>query len=90
MCLGVPAEIVSIPDPTTHRAKVAVGGVARMVATDFLADLDLKPGDWVLVHVGFALSRIDAEEAALTLEQIRLIGTAFEDELASFRTSAIR
>jgi hydrogenase expression/formation protein HypC len=90
MCLGVPAEVVAIPDPTVPRAKVAVGGVERMVATDFLAEFDLVPGDWVLVHVGFALSRIDAEEAALTLEQIRQIGTAFEEELAAFKTSAIQ
>lgn len=90
MCLGVPAEIVEIADPASHRAKVAVGGVERMVATDFLAESDLAPGDWVLVHVGFALSRIDAEEAALTLAQIQQIGTAFDDELASFKTSSIQ
>ncbi|MEA5153756.1 HypC/HybG/HupF family hydrogenase formation chaperone [Raineyella sp.] len=90
MCLGVPAEVIAIPDPGEPRARVAISGVERTVATDLLADEELRPGDWVLVHVGFALSRIDAEEAAITLEQIsRLGGTILDDEIASFRRSVI-
>ena len=90
MCLGVPAEIVGIPDPAVPRARVTISGVERTVATDLLIDEDLAPGDWVLVHVGFALSRIDADEAAMTLEQIkRLGGGTFETELKSFESSAI-
>jgi hydrogenase expression/formation protein HypC len=89
MCLGVPAEIVSIPDPTIPRAKVAISGVERVVATDLLVEDGIDVGDWVLVHVGFALSKIDADEAALTLEQIKLLGNnTFEDELESFKSSA--
>lgn len=67
MCLGVPAEVVAIPDPQVPRATVAISGVERVVATDLLMDDDLGVGDWVLVHVGFALSKIDADEAAMTL-----------------------
>ncbi|KKO82198.1 hydrogenase assembly protein HupF [Corynebacterium xerosis] len=88
MCLGIPAQIVDIPDPS--RAKVAISGVERMIATDLLLDEALAVGDWVLVHVGFALSKIDEEEAALTLTQIeRLGGDVLSDEVDSFTTSRI-
>ncbi len=90
MCLGVPAEVVEIPDLDQPRAKVAISGVERVVATDLLWDDGLVVGDWVLVHVGFALSKIDAAEAAMTLEQIKRLGNnTFEDELESFKSSAI-
>lgn len=88
MCLGIPAQIVDIPDPS--RAKVAISGVERMIAMDLLLDEALAVGDWVLVHVGFALSKIDEEEAALTLTQIeRLGGDVLADEVDSFTTSRI-
>ncbi len=90
MCLGVPAEVVDIPDADIPRARVAINGVERIVATDLLTDEGLVIGDWVLVHVGFALSRIDADEAAMTLDQIKRLGNnTFETELESFRGSAI-
>jgi hydrogenase expression/formation protein HypC len=90
MCLGVPAEVVDIPDADVPRARVAINGVERIVSTDLLIDEGLVVGDWVLVHVGFALSRIDADEAAITLDQIKRLGNnTFEDELESFRGSAI-
>lgn len=90
MCLGVPAEVVAIPDPQVPRATVAISGVERVVATDLLLADDLTVGDWVLVHVGFALSKIDAEEAAMTLDQIKRLGNnTFEDELASFASTTI-
>jgi len=90
MCLGVPAEVVAIPDPQVPRATVAISGVERVVATDLLIDDDLGVGDWVLVHVGFALSKIDADEAAMTLDQIKRLGNnTFEDELASFASTTI-
>jgi hydrogenase expression/formation protein HypC len=90
MCLGVPAEVVAIPDVEVPRARVAISGVERVVATDLLLDEGLSVGDWVLVHVGFALSKIDADEAAMTLDQIKRLGNnTFEDELESFKSSAI-
>lgn len=89
MCLGIPAQIVEVVDPS--RATVAISGVRRMIATDLLADAGpLAPGDWVLVHVGFALSRIDEEEARLTLEQIARLGEGvLDDEVAQFASSRI-
>lgn len=88
MCLGIPAQIVELPDPA--RAKVAISGVERMIATDLLLDEPLAVGDWVLVHVGFALSTIDEAEAAMTLTQIeRLGGGVLAEEVGSFSTTRI-
>ena len=86
MCLGVPAVITEVHDAA--RATVEIGGVARMISTDLLADEGLKVGDWVLVHVGFAMSQIDADEAATTLDQIRKLGQ-FESELEQFKTTSV-
>ncbi|AZA14366.1 HypC/HybG/HupF family hydrogenase formation chaperone [Corynebacterium choanae] len=87
MCLGVPANIVEIPEP--GRAKVSIAGVLRQVSTELIVE-PLKPGDWVLIHVGFALSVIDAEEAATTLQQLQQLGgDTFEDEVAQFSSSKI-
>lgn len=67
-----------------------MSGVTRLIATDLLADAPFAPGDWVLVHVGFAISMIDDEEAQLTLQQIKQLGgNTYEDELASFTGSKI-
>ena len=87
MCLGVPAEIVAFDENESGRAKVSLSGVERMISTDLLADEGLKVGDWVLVHVGFAMSQIDADEAVTTLEQIKKLGQ-FEDELEQFKTTS--
>jgi hydrogenase expression/formation protein HypC len=91
MCLGVPAEVVEIPDATVARARVAISGVERTVSTDLLVEEGLGVGDWVLVHVGFALSKIDADEAALTLDQIKKLGNdTFETEVESFASSIVQ
>ncbi|MCQ9350657.1 HypC/HybG/HupF family hydrogenase formation chaperone [Corynebacterium sp. 5QC2CO] len=88
MCLGVPAVITKVHDAA--RATVEIGGVARMISTDLLVDESLTAGDWVLVHVGFAMSKIDEEEARLSLQQIKQLGgDAYEDELESFSSSQI-
>lgn len=64
MCLAVPAQVVSIEDEKT--ATIEVGGVAREVALDLLPET--RVGDWVIVHVGFAIQRLDEEEARKTLD----------------------
>ena len=87
MCLGVPAEIVAFDEAESGRAKVSLSGVERMISTDWLMDEDVKIGDWVLVHVGFAMSKIDAAEAATTLDQIKKLGQ-FESELEQFKTTS--
>ncbi|WP_297588804.1 HypC/HybG/HupF family hydrogenase formation chaperone [uncultured Mobiluncus sp.] len=88
MCLGVPAEIVAFDEAESGRAKVSLSGVERMISTDLLMEEDVKIGDWVLVHVGFAMSKIDAAEAATTLDQIKKLGQ-FESELEQFKTTSV-
>jgi len=78
MCLGIPGQIVEIVDAAQHSAVVSVGGVRRTVNIAFIVD-ETHPaescvGDWVLVHVGFAMSRIDEAEAARTLELLTEMG----------------
>ena len=68
MCLGVPAQVVDIHD--TARATVSISGVSRMISTDLMMGEELAVGDWVLIHVGFALGKIDEAEATETLKQI--------------------
>ena len=63
MCLGIPGEVVELVDSNRHLAKVDVAGVRRNINIGLLEDLNLVPGDWVLIHVGFAMAKIDEEEA---------------------------
>lgn len=89
MCLGIPAQVVEIADPVGHLAKVDVNGIKRTVSVRLLAGTGLEVGDWVLVHVGFALAKIDQREADLTLAAVRKMGRAYADELDAFRSSAV-
>lgn len=90
MCLGIPGEVVEIVDPIEYLAKVEVSGVQRVISIRLLADEGIDEGDWVLVHVGFAMSRIDEREAAATLDQIRRLGgTVFDDEFDAFKETEI-
>jgi hydrogenase expression/formation protein HypC len=87
MCLGIPGEIVELGD--TDLAKVEVSGVRRNVNIGLLEDEKLVPGDWVLIHVGFALSKIDEDEAKAAMEFLEGIGQAYDDEIAALRESRI-
>jgi hydrogenase expression/formation protein HypC len=79
MCLAVPGKIVEAVNVGFSRvAKVQFGGVARQIYLDFVPEA--QPGDYVLVHVGFAISRIEEEEALRTYELLRQIGALAEDE----------
>jgi hydrogenase expression/formation protein HypC len=89
MCLGIPGQIVEFVDPVAHLATVEVSGVRRIISVRLLAGQDVAAGDWVLVHVGFAMAKIDEREAALTLEAMRKMGQAYDDELAAFDSTAI-
>ena len=80
MCLGIPGQIVEITDAKNKLAVVNVGGVKRQVNLACIVDkehlIESCVGDWVLVHVGFALNRIDEEEAAETLKILQEIVSA--------------
>ena len=89
MCLGIPGEIVELVADQSDLAKVDVSAVRRMINIGLLADDPPKPGEWVLIHVGFALSKIDEDEAAAALEFLEGIGQAYEDELAALQESMI-
>ncbi|MFC4907111.1 HypC/HybG/HupF family hydrogenase formation chaperone [Actinomadura gamaensis] len=84
MCLGLPGRVIAVEDGADE-ALVEVGGVRREVHVGLIDDGPVLPGEWVLIHVGFALSRIDEAEAAATLELLRQAGRAYEDELAALR-----
>lgn len=89
MCLGIPGQIVEVVDDEGHLAKVDVGGVKRNVNVGLLAGEGIAPGDWVLIHVGFALSKIDEEEARSTIGFLEGLGQAYEDELEQLKASEI-
>lgn len=89
MCLGIPGQVVEISEETTDLAKVDVGGVKRSVNVGLLTEEGIGPGDWVLIHVGFALSKIDEEEAQSTISFLQGLGQAYEDELDQLKASDI-
>jgi hydrogenase expression/formation protein HypC len=91
MCLGIPGVIVEWVDREHHIAKAEVSGVRRNVNVGLLVggDDDVDVGDWVLIHVGFAMSKIDEEEARATREFLVTLGEPFEQELEELRGSGI-
>jgi hydrogenase expression/formation protein HypC len=89
MCLGIPGQVVELLASHEHLAAVDVSGVSRTVNIGLLEDEDVRPGDWVLIHVGFALSKIDEREASLALASLQLLGQAYDDELEAFWSSNI-
>ena len=90
MCLGSPGQVVSMSDAEKKLGMVDVSGVKREVNLACIVDdehpLESCVGDWVLVHVGFAMSRIDEAEAAMTMDILRQLGDA-QEELAAMRES---
>ena len=89
MCLGIPGEVVELHPEHSDLAKVNVSGVKRLINIGLLSDDPPKPGEWVLIHVGFALSKIDEAEAAATMQFLEGTGQAYEDEIAALRESLI-
>ena len=79
MCLAIPAKIIDLPDKDTTRALVEVVGVRRHIDTGLLQDDPPGVGDWVLVHVGFAMSKISEEQAQ---DQLRMLAMLGEDAAA--------
>ncbi|MEA2374310.1 MAG: hydrogenase expression/formation protein HypC [Thermoleophilaceae bacterium] len=91
MCLAIPGRLVEIVDEANRLAKVDVAGVRRNVNIALLdSDGDgVQPGDWVLIHVGFALSKVDEDEALATLKLLEEMGAEYEQELEELKTSVI-
>ena len=91
MCLGIPGRIVEIVDEDLLLAKAEVGGVRRNVNIGLVHHEDerVEVGDWILIHVGFAMSKIDEEEARNTLRFLDELGQEFEQELEELRESRI-
>ncbi|GAA1392218.1 HypC/HybG/HupF family hydrogenase formation chaperone [Pseudonocardia kongjuensis] len=89
MCLGIPGRIVEITDRANCLARVDVSGVQRTISVRLL-ERDLPDvDDWVLVHVGFAMARIDEKEALLTLDAVQKMGESYQDEIDALDSSSI-
>ena len=91
MCLAIPGQVIEIVDADNRLAKVDVAGVRRNVNIALLGDgsAGVRPGDWVLIHVGFALSKVDEDEAQATLRLLQRMGEAYEQELEDLKASVI-
>ena len=89
MCLGIPGRIVEFVDPARQLARTDVDGVVRVVNVMLLQQEALDVGDWVLIHVGFALSKIDEEEARRTIEFLNSLGDTYQQELEQLARSQI-
>ena len=89
MCLAIPGKVLSKEDRAgTLLGRVDFGGITREIQLDFVPEVEV--GEYVIVHVGFALSRLDAEEAARTLELLREMGGLDESAVGSLESEAGR
>ncbi len=91
MCLAIPGQIVEVVDDERRLAKVDVAGVRRSVNIGLLdADgVGVGAGDWVLIHVGFAISQVDEDEARATRDLLERMGEDYERELEELKASVI-
>jgi hydrogenase expression/formation protein HypC len=91
MCLAIPGEVIEVVDEANRLAKVDVAGVRRNVNIGLLDEggEGVGPGDWVLIHVGFAISKVDEEEALATRRLLEGMGADYEQELEELKASAI-
>ena len=90
MCLAIPGEVVELlPGNDDQLALVDVVGVKRRINVGLLDGESIGPGDWVLINVGFAMSKVDEQEAAEALRMLELMGQAFTDELQAVADSRI-
>jgi hydrogenase expression/formation protein HypC len=91
MCLAIPGQILELVDEANRLARVDVAGVQRTINVGLLDSetTPVAPGDWVLIHVGFAMSRIDEEEAQATRRLLEEMGAEYEQELEELKASVI-
>jgi hydrogenase expression/formation protein HypC len=89
MCLAIPGEIVELVDDNDQLVLVDVVGVKRKINIGLMEPGEVGVGDWILIHVGFAMSKVDEKEAADALAMLELMGQAFTDELQAVAESSI-
>ena len=91
MCLAIPGQVMEVVDDANRLAKVDVAGVRRTVNIGLLdgEGESAGPGDWVLIHVGFALSKVDEQEALATRKLLEEMGDGYRQELEELKASAI-
>jgi hydrogenase expression/formation protein HypC len=91
VCLAIPGQVVEVVDDQKRLAKVDVAGVRRTVNVGLLDGEDggVVPGDWVLIHVGFAMSKVDEQEAKATHDMLVGMGENYEQELEELKASVI-
>ncbi len=86
MCLAIPGQIEKLL-PGSDLATADVSGVKRNINIGLVKPEGIDVGDWVLIHVGFAMSKIDEREARASLALLQTMGQAFEDEIAALKES---
>ena len=89
MCLGIPGQIIELLEDPPDLAKVDVAGVKRNVNVGLVSPEGIAAGDWVLIHVGFAMSKIDEEQARKSLNFLEGLGQTYQDELDALAESSI-
>jgi hydrogenase expression/formation protein HypC len=90
MCLAIPGQVVEVTDEVNRLARVDVAGVQRNVNIGLLDENGgVGVGDWVLIHVGFAISQVDEEEAIATRKMLEGMGADYETELEELKASVI-
>ena len=87
MCLGIPGQVIEILNDGSAHAWVEVSGARRRVNVALLEGEDLQVGEWVLIHVGFALAKLDEDEANQTLQMLEGMAKAYTDELEAMARS---
>jgi hydrogenase expression/formation protein HypC len=83
MCLGIPGQVVSFSEETDQLAHISVAGVPRPINVGLVREDGIDVGDWVLIHMGFAMSILDEAEAATAMEGLQLLGEQYEGEIAA-------
>ena len=88
MCLGIAGQVIEILPHSKDLARINVFGAERMINIGLLEKDGLAPGEWVLIHVGFAIAKMDEAEAKASMEFLERMGEAFIDEITSAREGA--
>jgi hydrogenase expression/formation protein HypC len=83
MCLGIAGQIIEFLPESRELARANVFGAERVVNVGLVENEGLEPGDWVLIHVGFAIAKMDESEAKASMDFLQGMGEAFTNEMAA-------